>query len=85
MLFGIFSIMHHAFLQVEMESISSTAKYGLNYRIIHCFDEKTILKMFSNIQGWIVYLVAHRLSTLKVMGSNPGKEEDFFNLNLHAE
>ena len=78
MLFGIFSIMHHAFLQVEMESISSTANYGLNYRIIHCFDEKTILKMFSNIQAWIAYLVAHGLSTLEVMGSNPGKEEDFF-------
>ena len=42
--------------------------------------------MFNNIQAWIAYLVAHGLSTLEVMGLNPGEGRGFFfNLNLHAD
>ena len=35
------------------------------------------LNLLSQIQAWIAQLVAHWLCTMEVMGSNPGKGEDF--------
>ena len=35
------------------------------------------------IQAWIAELVAHRLGTKEVVGSNPGKGEDYSDPNLN--
>ena len=34
--------------------------------------------IYNNIQAWIAHLVAYRLGTMEVMGSNPGKGQSFF-------
>ena len=40
-----------------------------------------ILSFNQNIQARIAQLVAHRLGTWEVPGSNPGKGENFFSEN----
>ena len=47
------------------------------------FSEKIERPNFwDEIQAWIAQLVAHRLGTMEVVGSNPGKGEDFSKKNL---
>ena len=43
--------------------------------------------LVNQIQAWIAQLVAHRLGTIEVMGTNPCKGEDFSKklINLNAD